>query len=201
MDEGLEVIAKNWRDLKRWLKPILKDIKSEREKEKEQNVYLDRIERIVNTIQMQIHTPHTEVKRDENTTLHTAQHTNTDNKPRLLTKPAKVPTWTWDLTLETFSKQLQTWLDILEKISEYVKYADLMESLKTNKEIKGLPKYVGEHILPILEKKTDQTMKRVLEILALKYGRTRVGKIEDFMMIGQNSEMINIMMMVNFSWV
>ena len=56
-----------------------------------------------------------------------------------------------------------------------------MESLKTNKEIKGLPKYVGEHILPILEKKTDQTMKRVLEILALKYGRTRVEKIEDFM--------------------
>ena len=29
--------------------------------------------------------------------------------------------------------------------------------------------------------KTDQTMKRVLEILALKYGRTRVEKIEDFM--------------------
>ena len=82
--------------------------------------------------------------------------------------------------METFSKQLQTWSDILEEIPEYVKYADLVESLKTNKEIKGLPKYV-EHILPILEKKTDQAMKRVLEILALKYGRTRVEKIKDFM--------------------
>ena len=56
-----------------------------------------------------------------------------------------------------------------------------MESLKTNKEIKGLPKYVGEHILPILERKQDQTMKKVLQILSLKYGRTRTEKIEEFM--------------------
>ena len=56
-----------------------------------------------------------------------------------------------------------------------------MESLKINKEIKGLSKYVREHILPIFEKKTDQTMKKVLEILALKYGCTRTEKIEDFM--------------------
>ena len=85
------------------------------------------------------------------------------------------------MKLETFSKQLQTWSDILEEIPEYVKYQDLMESLKTNKEIKGLPKYVGEHILSILERKQDQTMKKVLEILSLKYGRTRTEKIKDFM--------------------
>ena len=69
----------------------------------------------------------------------------------------------------------------MEEIPEYVKYQDLIESLKTNKEIKGLPKYVGEHILPILDKKTGQTMKKVLEILALKYGQTRTEKIKDFM--------------------
>ena len=34
VEEGLEVIAKNWRDLKRRLKPILKEIKNEREKER-----------------------------------------------------------------------------------------------------------------------------------------------------------------------
>ena len=65
--------------------------------------------------------------------------------------------------LEVYAKQLHTWSDILEDIPEYVKYQNLMESLKTNKEIKGLPKYVGEHILPILEKKTDHTMKKVLK--------------------------------------
>ena len=47
-DEGLEVIAKNLLDLKKRLKPILKDIKEDRAKEKEQNVYLDGIERIMN---------------------------------------------------------------------------------------------------------------------------------------------------------
>ena len=41
--------------------------------------------------------------------------------------------------------------------------------------------YVGEHILPVLESKEYQTVKRVIEILTLKYGRTRVEKIEDFM--------------------
>ena len=74
-----------------------------------------------------------------------------NNKPRLLTKPAKVPMWTKDLTLETYTKQIQTWSDVLEEISEHVKYADLVESLKTNKQITGLQKYVGEHILPVLE--------------------------------------------------
>ena len=75
-----------------------------------------------------------------------------------------------------------------------------MESLKTNKDIKGLPKYVEEHILPVLENKEDQTMKRVLEIFALWYGRTRVEKIEDFWVIGQSLKTISMMMMVNFSW-
>ena len=47
--------------------------------------------------------------------------------------------------------------------------------------MKGLSRYVGEHILPVLEKKTDQTMKCVLELLDLKYGRTRTEKIEEVM--------------------
>ena len=59
-----------------------------------------------------------------------------------------------------------------------------MESLKTNKEIKRLPKYFREHFLLILDKKTDQTMKRVLKILSLKYGQTRTEKIEDLWRTG-----------------
>ena len=96
-------------------------------------------------------------------------------------KLVKVPTWTKDLTLETYAKQLHTWLDILEDIPEYVKYQDLMESLKTNKEVKGLPRYVGEHVLPTLEKKTDQTIMKVHDLLAIKYGRTKTEKMEEIM--------------------
>ena len=64
VDEGLEVIAKNWRDLKKWFKPILKEIKEDREKEKEQNAYLDGIKQIVHTLQMQMNT---DTKKDTST--------------------------------------------------------------------------------------------------------------------------------------
>ena len=35
VEEGLEVVAKNWRDLSRRLKPVLKEIKEEQRKEAE----------------------------------------------------------------------------------------------------------------------------------------------------------------------
>ena len=52
-----------------------------------------------------------------------------NNKPKLLTKLAKVPVWTKDLTLETYIKQIQSWSIVLEEVPEHVKYADLIESL------------------------------------------------------------------------
>ena len=98
-----------------------------------------------------------------------------------LMKPAKVPTWMKDLTLETYAKQLHTWSDILEDYPDYVKYQDLVESLKTNKDVKGLPRYVGEQVLPVLEQKTDQTITKVLDLLHIKYRRTKTEKIEEIM--------------------
>ena len=50
VEEGLEVVAKNWRDLRRRLKPILKEIQDERQKEAEQTVYLDGIKRLTTQI-------------------------------------------------------------------------------------------------------------------------------------------------------
>ena len=49
-----------------------------------------------------------------------------------------------------------------------------------NKDIKGLPRFVGEHVLPVLEKKTDQSVKKELEILDIKNGRTRIEKVEEY---------------------
>ena len=154
----------------------MRDIKEERKKEQEKNAYLDGIEQIVRQIQLQIKTP-------QNTDVKTVEGVSTtgSGKTKLLMKLAKVPTWTNDLTLETYTKQLLTWSDNLEDIPEYIKYADLMESLKTNKEIKGLPRYVGEHVLPTLEKKSDQTILMVLGLLDSKYGRTKTERIEEIM--------------------
>ena len=88
--------------------------------------------------------------KTEGTGVSTSTTAGAGVKMAKLTKPAKVPSWTKDLTLKTYSKQLQTWTDILEDILEFVKFQDLMESLKNNKEIKGLPHYVREHILTVL---------------------------------------------------
>ena len=57
------------------------------------------------------------------------------NKVTKLTKPAKVPSWTKDMSLETYTKQLVTWTEINEDIPEYVKCHDLIEELDKNKDI------------------------------------------------------------------
>ena len=61
-----------------------------------------------------------------------------------LTKPVKVLTWSRGMSLETFMKQLQTWTKINQEIPEFMKFHDFMESLKVNKDIKDLPRYIKE---------------------------------------------------------
>ena len=68
---------------------------------------------------------------------------STTSKVTKLTKLIKVLTWSRNMSLETFKKQLQTWTDSNEEITEFLKYHELMESLKSNKDIKDLPRYVG----------------------------------------------------------
>ena len=82
-----------------------------------------------------------------------------------LTKPVMVLTRSRGMSLETFMKQLQTWTEINQEIPEFMKFHDFMESLKVNKDIKDLPRYVGEHVLPVLEKRQDQRIKKALELL------------------------------------
>ena len=82
------------------------------------------------------------------------------------------------MSLETYIKQLETWAEINEDVPEYIKYQDFIESLKTNKDIKGLPGFVAEHVLPVLEKKPDKTVKKVIELLDFIYGRTQIEKVK-----------------------
>jgi len=65
VEKGLEVIAKNWRDFNKRLKPILKKNKSERDKEKEQNMYLDGIKQLVHEIQMERDISSSKPKKDD----------------------------------------------------------------------------------------------------------------------------------------
>ena len=47
VEETAEVVAKSWQDLRKRLKPLLKQIKEERQKEQEQTVFIDGIERLI----------------------------------------------------------------------------------------------------------------------------------------------------------
>ena len=86
------------------------------------------------------------------------------NKVTKLTKLAKVLSWTKDMSLETYAKQKAAWTGINEDVPEYVKYHNFIEELKWNKELKGIQKYVTEHILLILIQKTDQTLDKLVEL-------------------------------------
>ena len=82
-----------------------------------------------------------------------------------------------DMSLETYDKQLTTQSEINEDVPEHVKYHDLIEELK--KEIQGLQRLIADHILPVLEKKEDQTITKVIALLNKRYGRSRTEKVED----------------------
>ena len=51
--------------------------------------------------------------------------------------------------------------------------------MKVDKDVKGLPKLIGDYVLTVLKDVDDQTTKRVLEILKIKYGRSRMEKVEE----------------------
>ena len=59
-------------------------------------------------------------------------------------------------------------------ISEHVRFQDVIESLKMNKEVNGLAKYAGVHILPVLDTVEKQTVIQIVGILKRKYRRTRM---------------------------
>merc|ERR1712240_537308 len=66
-------------------------------------------------------------------------------------------------------------------ISEAVRYQDVIESLKLNKDIEGLAGYTGEHIVGKLDTLETQTIKELLKLLDTKYGRTRLEELEELM--------------------
>ena len=69
-------------------------------KEKEQNVYLDGIKQLIQEIRMERkYHGDVKVRRDDIEDAGTVE-----NKPRLLTKPAKVPVWTKEITLAVYLK-------------------------------------------------------------------------------------------------
>merc|ERR1712240_121370 len=119
------------------------------------------------------------LKKNDPSSTESSTAMETSSRTMKLAKPVKVPSLTKDMSLETYAKQIATWTDLNEDVPENAKYHDLIEELKRNTAIKGIHKYVADHILPTLIQKTDKTLEKVVQILDKKYGRSRTEKVEE----------------------
>ena len=60
-----------------------------------------------------------------------------------------------------------------------MQFQDLVELLQLNKDIKGLAKYMSEHVLTTLNAENREKIGEVVKCLKTRYGRTRLEKIEE----------------------
>ena len=102
-------------------------------------------------------------------------------RPNKLVKPTKVPSWCTGMKYQAYKKSIEVWEENNKDMSETARYQDVIESLKQNKNIEGLAKYTGEHVVGKLDTTETQTIKEILKLLDIKYGRTRLEDLEELM--------------------
>ena len=122
------ILRENWKEYRKRIKPILKILKDEFRKDLEQGVLLDGLTKLINsnTENMKKNTENmtslvTSLKDSfKKETVSSGSGSSTVearvNKVTKLTKPAKVPSWTKDMSLETYAKQITTWTGINEDV-------------------------------------------------------------------------------------
>ena len=111
------ILKENWKAYTQRVKPILKMIREEAMKEKEQGVLLQGLRELIDSNTENIKSLLNVRKREHSPSVHSPSP-----MPAKLTKPAKVPSWTKDMSLETYVKQLTTWQEINEDLPEFSKY-------------------------------------------------------------------------------
>ena len=122
---GMEVpniLKENWKAYTQRVKPILKMMKEETRKEMEQEVLLQGLRELIDSNTENIKSLLNVKKRE----LSPSNNSSSSPRPAKLTKPTKVPSWTKDMSLETYVKQLTTWQEIIEDIPEFAKYHELI---------------------------------------------------------------------------
>ena len=96
-----------------------------------------------------------------------------------LIKTSKPPLWTKEMTVDIFKLQVLRWSNKEKEIPETERYHELLESLKVNKEIRGLTKYVNDEVTEKCDSDAKQKVSIILDSLERKYGRTELEKMED----------------------
>ena len=109
------ILKENLKEYRKRIKPILRILKDEYKKDIEQGVLLDGLTKLINSntqnMTSLVYSMKDSFKKDP-VTSDTSETEHTGNKVTKLTKPAKVPSWTKDMSLETYSKQIATWTGI-----------------------------------------------------------------------------------------
>ena len=163
-----EEYGNSWQLFKRKMKPVINWYEDDQEKKREKdNLYQiirnqnDMLSRIVNIT--------------ENNNKGT---TGTTTK---LIKPAKVPSWSKGMRIDSYKKSLEVWMENNKELPQAIRYQEVIESLKINKEIEGLAVYIGEHVIEKLDTIEKQTVKNLVDLLDIKFGRTRLEELEEMM--------------------
>ena len=122
------MILKIWSDFRSRIKAVVTMVKADWKKETEESLLLEGLKRAMvqisgqNAENMNVLVESLKAKKDDFV------------RPARVTKPAKVPTWTKDITLETYIKQIETWNEVNEDVPTNTKYQDLVENLKLNRD-------------------------------------------------------------------
>ena len=92
----------------------------------EQEVFLKRLDKIITSNRESMMTLKDSLKKETPAVTSVTSTTEAGSRVTKLTKLIKVPTWSRNMSLETFMKQLQTYTEINKEIPEFMN--DLMES-------------------------------------------------------------------------
>ena len=92
-------------------------------------------------------------------------------KTTKLIKMSKPPIWTKDMSLDVYKSQLNGWNKNEKDVPESGRYNKLLESLKTNKDVRGVAKYINHEVTEKCVEVESQTVKAVIDALEKKYGR------------------------------
>ena len=132
LPEVPNVLNNNWEEYTKRIKPILKQLKEDFKKDIQEGDLLEGLRDLINsnTETMNPNMTVLMIKIGDSFKKETVASTPSGSstteagvtKVTKLTKPAKVPTWTKDMSLETYNKQSATWMEINEDVPEYVKY-------------------------------------------------------------------------------
>ena len=97
-----------------------------------------------------------------------------NTRPTQITKAKKPPVWNKE-SFDDFKIEVEAW-NMSHSGDEYVKYEELMEKLKENKNIKGLADFACTVLIQRTREKKN--VEEVLKVLEEKYALTRKEKYE-----------------------